>query len=365
MNILKEEIIKQKIDHLKPKMKTLKSITDVEFVSETIVVQVKADGEFSYIHYSRNGETYVLNRFGRKRWDFPALNELVIAMQDTDVESAEFLAELYAEENGKPLSLPQFIHYVKSHNSILINKVHIGIWDLLSVNNQPLTTLRHERYKLVQSWLENLQLVKRNPLVHVLPYITPKSKAEIEQFWNEMVVQKGWEGLVIRIGNNEIFKVKPRLEADFCVVAINKTSSYGKPNLYREKQVTSIKLALMKPDGKFVVVGDCASGIDVQLRKALWQLVENFKVAEDEKCVWIKPFLIATVEYTDLYPNKNRVYSYTEQNGYVYTEEINLARLRHPRLLNFRKDKRVCPNDLRLEQLPVNRRLQNEVYGKT
>lgn len=341
-----------KIDYLKPKMKVLKTISEVEFTPEVTVVQVKADGEFSYIKYQRKGETYIQNRFGHKRWDFPALNELIIAMQGTSVESAEFLAELYAEEN-KPLPLPQFIHYVKSHNPALINKVHIGIWDLITVNNKPLTNLRSERYKLVESWLENLQLIKRKPLVKVLPYITPKSKTEIEQFWNEMVVQKGWEGLVIRIGNSEIYKVKPRLEADFCVVAINKTSSYGKPNLFKEKQVTSIKLALMKSDSKFVIVGDCASGIDMQLRKALWQLVENFKVVEDEKCVWIKPFLIVNVEYTDTYPSKNKVYSYTEQNGYRYVEDMNFIRLRHPRLIQFRKDKRVTFQDLSLQQIPT------------
>ncbi len=107
-------------------------------------------------------------------------------------------------------------------------------------------------------------------------------------------------------------------------------------------------------------IGDVASGIDLQLRKALYQLLD-FKIAEDENKIWIKPFLIANVEYTELFPSENKVYAYTPQ-GYIFKREMKLARLRHPRLIRFRPDKQPTPQDVGLNQIPENALLKGVNY---
>ena len=107
-------------------------------------------------------------------------------------------------------------------------------------------------------------------------------------------------------------------------------------------------------------IGDVASGIDLQLRKALYQLLD-FKIAEDENKIWIKPLLIANVEYTELFPSENKVYRYTPQ-GYIETAKTNLVRLRHPRLLRFRPDKQPTPQDVGLNQIPENTLLRGKNY---
>jgi ATP-dependent DNA ligase len=108
----------------------------------------------------------------------------------------------------------------------------------------------------------------------------------------------------------------------------------------------------MNAEGNFVEIGDCAYGIDWELRTRLWELMD-YKTGEDDQAVWVKPMVVCTVQYTDLFKGRNKVYSYDEKQGYQHIGTTELARLRSPRLMDFRSDKRVTPEDLRVEQLPL------------
>jgi len=335
---MQEKIVDIKIDHLKPKMKTLPSFKALKIVPGETILQCKVDGEFTLLTFTKEG-SFTVNRWSKARTDFPALNEFHEAMQKAGLEKAELLCELYAKEGDMPLKLPDFIHYIKSGDPELLKKVHIGVFDLVSINGQPVQQSYAWKVDEVSGWLENCKLC------HVLPHTKPTTVQEVENFWAEWVEKRGYEGLVARI-NDEIYKVKPISEVDAVIIAINKRE------LFWSKQVTSIRLALMDDQGRFVEIGDCASGITVDLRSSLWKLMD-FKVGEDDKCVWVKPMVICTVEYTDVFKGKNKVFSFDEKNGYTHVGYTELVRLRHPRLAGFRPDKRVTPQDLRVEQIPM------------
>jgi len=218
-------------------------------------------------------------------------------------------------------------------------KIHIGVFDLLTVNGKPVRQNYAWKLEEVGVWLENCKLC------HVLPYIKPTAIQDIERFWIQRVEKEGYEGLVAR-SNNELYKIKPVSEVDAVIIAINKRE------LFHSSQVTSIKIALMNAEGNFVEIGDCASGIDWELRTRLWELMD-YKTGEDDQAVWVKPKVVCTVQYTDLFKGRNMVYSYDEKQGYQHIGTTELARLRSPRLMDFRSDKRVTPEDLRVEQLPL------------
>jgi len=332
-----------KIDHLKPNMKFLKDIQEIQLTPQT-VIQLKVDGEFNLLVYDRNDETFTINKWGRKRKDFPALNELINALNQTPIQKAEFLCELYAKTGDKPLKLPDFIHLVKSDNPEDHLKIHIGIWDWIKTDGHEVNQPYEWKYQELQ------EIFKNCTHVNVLPFFKPNNHAEIQTLWKIYVEGQSYEGFVIR-NNHEIFKLKPHGDIDVVVIAINKQSSYGKKNLFSQQMVTSLHVALMNDKGEFIEIGDFASGIDAQLRKALWKLME-YKIAEDDKHVWIKPFLIAQIEYTDLFPSKNKVYKLTSE-GYKKIGETNLIRLRHPRLIRFRPDKNPVPNDISIRQIPT------------
>jgi len=335
----KAVFVDEKIDHLKPNMKLVKDFREIP-LSNSTVAQVKVDGEFNLLRF-KNGCAYTINRWGRKRMDLPALREVEGALGEL-VKEAELLIELYAID-GKPLKLPQFLHYIKSGDPNLLTKVHIGVWDILSINGNTIKNNYLWKYDEASMWFSNCSMVR------VLPYIKVEKHADIQRFWNKYVAELGYEGLVFRT-NGEIYKMKPKGEIDAVIVAINKKNSYGKATLFKDGLVTSLHLAVMDDDGRFIEIGDCASGINNQLRTALWKLME-FKVSEDENKVWIKPFVVCTIEYTDIFESENTIYMH-DGKSYIEQGKTKLIRLRHPRLIKFRADKKATPNDIGLNQIP-------------
>jgi len=333
---MQESKVDNRIDHLKPIMKTLRSLKTLRIISGRTVVSAKVDGEFTLVTFEE-GQSFTLNRWGHQRSNFAALNEFTEAMKRNNLKKVEALCELYAMEDGKPLKLPQFLHYIKSRDLSLIEKVHLGLWDLLSVDGRKIVENYAWRLEEASKWLNGCKLAQ------VLPYIIPKTLEEAEEFWKRFVEEQHYEGIVAR-SNNEIFKLKPVKEVDAVIIGINKVS-----DLFAQKQVTSIKVALMEEDGTFVELCDCGSGIDVPLRSALWKLME-YKVAEDSKCVFIKPMFVCQIEYTDTFQSVNSKLRF-DGNNYHSVGTREFVGLKSPRLMRFRDDKEVSPKNLRLEQI--------------
>ncbi|NVM57967.1 MAG: hypothetical protein HWN51_07605, partial [Desulfobacterales bacterium] len=244
--------------------------------------------------------------------------------------------ELYAvEEDGTPAKLPTFIHVAKGRGTDH-TRIRIGVWDLLRVNGEPVETGFGRRMDEVSEWLKGCEYCR------ALPYIEPENTSEIREFWKRLVEEGGYEGVVARVGG-EIYKVKPSRDVDAVIIGLNKRE------LFKAEQITSLKLALMDEDGSFVVLGDVASGIDHDLREFLWRLMD-YRVDEDDECVYIKPLIIATVEYTETFDSVSEILRF-EDGQYLKEGETAFYSLRHPRLIGFRSDKTVNPRDLRLSQI--------------
>jgi len=342
---MKETVSEEKIDDLKPNMATLEKLDLLEVTPNQTIVTAKLDGEFTLLVYDRNGESYTLNKWGRRRTDFPALNQLVEALKQTQLNHVRFLCELYAVEDNKPAKLPQFIRAIKGDRDF--DKIHIGIWDLLSIDGKDVTAQPFDwKLQEVEGWLKNCTHVA------VVPFILPRTLQDVKDFWNEYVKDKGYEGLVIRNGK-QVSKIKPTLEVDAIIIGLNKKTSYGKNlDLFEQAQITSIKLALMQPDGTFLELSDCASGITADLRTVLWKLME-FKVSEDDKTVFIKPMVVCTIQYSDTFPRRREILKFDGEYKFRgYTQFISL---REPRLIRFRPDKNANPNDVGVGQIPENK----------
>jgi len=340
---MEEAVTDQKIDHLKPKMVTFESLELLEVIPDETVVTAKLDGELSLVVYDRSGESYTLNKWGRKRRDYPALNQLIETLNKTAVTHVRFLAELYAKEEGKPLKLPQFISYAKGPEQDL-SKVHLGIFDLLMLERNPVSASFKWKMEEVATWLKGCSLVS------VVPFILPRTLQDVKDFWNTHVEGQGYEGLVIR-NSNQTYKIKPTLEVDAVIIGLNKKTSYGKElDLFQKGQITSIKLALMQGDGTFIELSDCASGITAELRTLLWQLME-YKVSEDDRTVYVTPLAICTIQYTDTFHKRKPILKF-DGKEYRWFAWKKFVSLRHPRLIRFRPDKDVNPKDLRLTQIP-------------
>jgi hypothetical protein len=333
----------------KPKMKALDSIDELPIDSETITM-AKADGEFNLLIYDRDGETFTINRWGRKLSNFPALNELELVLSKTDgMRKAQLLVELYAMENGRPLMLPKYIHYLKGHVSGGLEKIFIGIWDVLRINGVEIKEPFTWKLEEVGSWVKDCRWV------HVLPWRRTSTPAEVKHCWEYLVEEIGYEGLVVR-NRRDIYKIKPLLEMDVVIIGINKRE------LLKKGKVTSLKLGLLRDDMLFVEVGDVASGINHDLRDALGRLME-YQVGEDRDTIYVKPMVVCTIQFNDIYEETdNRIYKFgacdkaeIEAHGQPIFEEKGkqkLIKLRHPKLAGFRSDKIVSLHDVGLNQIP-------------
>lgn len=320
----------------KPVMKTLANVTDLAVDNQTVVM-AKADGEFSLIIYNREGESFSINRYGRKTTNFPALNELIFALSKSEVRTAKLLVEMYAMENGVPLMLPKYIHFLKGHVAGTLEKIFIGVWDIYSINGRKINESHKWKLEEAQTWVEGCRWV------HVLPWSEPRTIAALKRVWHEFVEEMGYEGLVCRTRSG-IFKIKPLIDMDAVIIGINKRE------LLRDQLVTSLKLGLLNKNGSIVEIGDVASGITFPLRQALWKLMD-WKVGEDNDTIFVKPRVICKLQFNDIYPEtNNRVFKF--DGGFEETGKQTLIRLRHPRLLGFRDDKTVCLEDIGLNQVP-------------
>jgi ATP-dependent DNA ligase len=216
----------------------------------------------------------------------------------------------------------------------------LGVFDLVSVNGKVANQSYLWRLQELETWLQG------GKLVHVLPYIQPKSYQEIFNFWKYWVEDRGFEGLFARDDRQDLYKLKPFLTIDCVVIGLNKRGSW------KEKEVTSLKLALIDSDGAFIEIGDVASGIDRQLRASLYDRLMPLAKREHEGWVQIPPFIVAEVEATELFRcEKPR---YLLKAGVLELDGSKRAySLRHPRLIRFRSDKKATVEDAGYErQLP-------------
>jgi hypothetical protein len=346
MNVAKDSTID--VLSYKPKMKALESIDELPLDSETISM-AKADGEFNLLIYDRDGETFTINRWSRKLSNFPALNELELALSKSEIRKAQLLVELYAMENGRPLMLPKYIHYLKGHVSGGLEKIFIGIWDVLRINGLEIKEPFAWKLEEADSWVKDCRWV------HVLPWRRTNTPTEVKHSWHYLVKEIGYEGLVIRT-SKDIFKIKPLLEMDAVIIGINKRK------LLEQGKVTSLKLGLLRGDMLFVEVGDVASGINHALREALWNLMQ-YRVGEDNDTIYVKPMVVCTIQFNDIYEQTgNHIYKFgacdkaeIEAHGHPIFEERGkqkLIKLRHPKLAGFRSDKIVSLHDVGLNQIP-------------
>jgi len=315
-------------------------ITDLKAIPlKDTVVTVKCDGEFQVIDYE-NGQATMFNQWGRTRTDLPCLTEFREKLQQQEaIKSIRLLAECYAVDGEKMLRLPDLLSILKSANCK--QPLRLAVFDFDRLNGRTV----NETYKWKLGELANwLGIVTPESKAYVVPHIFPRTPQDIEAFWNEYVVKKGYEGLFTR-SNSDFLKVKPRLEADAAIIGINKDHES-----FNQQQARSLKLALRDEHGGYVILGDVGSGITHELGKKLWALTQ-LKVSEDQKVLWLKPHAIATIVFEALYEKEQARLIF--ENGELYDTglKVPFVSMRHPRLERFRPDKKPTWEDIPISQV--------------
>lgn len=273
---------------------------------------------------------FTVNRFGRKTEDLPALKEMhTLFLMDTSLPSFDTLAEMYGvDENGKPVSLPNFIHMLKGSDVSLQNRIHLGLFDFI-------TAIRDSHVKLAM-----LEKIFNGKLCHVLPWIIPTNYAMLEGYYEDKI-REGWEGLVIRV-NGDTYKAKPNRDVDAVIIGINKNTKGFEKGLAK-----SVKVALLQDDGHFVELGDATVPSEDEARELF--ALTRVKVRETDAVVFVRPLVVVTISYISLFPDTvNQVYA---GESLLNIGTTMLVRMKSPRVVGYRKDKKVCAQDVGLNQI--------------
>lgn len=347
----------EEVMRLKPNMVLVPSPVSKEWVGSRIkfagetTAQAKADGEFDVLYYNKHGETFTKNKYGRVETPktVPAIADFVKVMKKQQIKKAVFLVEMHVFQN-KPLRVCDFIHYLKGHDLALRHFIRLGFFRMVSVEGKNIHESASWQFEEMQS------LLGKQKRLLVLPWTQVKTKESIEKVWKSFVKKMSYEGLVIRNAAGEIIKMKPELELDAVIVALNKNDGYSK------KRGTSLRLALMIDKDTFVEIGDVASGITHDLRRELWKFKEEFGIVETKDKFYVEPVAVVNVMFTNFWQKDMPSWTYDGK------EQVDLGNrksitMQNPVLIQFRTDKTACVKDVGLRQIPRGR-YENEDYGE-
>jgi len=293
--------------------------------------------QFSLVAYDERHGAVIINDWGKMRKSYPALEDLERSCRVREYRSLKVLAEPHLVIEGKMRKLPEFLHAMKSHDDQLLKEIRLGVWDLVELNG----------VKPTQSYAWRLQecsnVLNGTDRVYVLPHLVSPTSEQLRSFWEEFVIEKRYEGLVITDRGEQRYRLKPVRNIEAVIVGLNKKAKL------LEGEATSVRIALMDGEGDFVEVGDLGTATDREMSRTLYKLMKHM-AQEEAKTFYVRPIVVVELEFTATY---EAVQAKLRWNGerYVRVGAVNFFSLREPRLTRFRSDKRPIPADVPIEQL--------------
>ena len=180
---------------------------------------------------------------------------------------------------------------------------------------------------------------------------------KVVALWNEWVEGGKGEGLVLRTGDNLVFKAKPSITLD--AVIIGYTDSSDDPD-----GVGALLLAMMREDGQFQIAGSCGNmptEVRQQFKKALAgkEVPSNYRYANSKGALYrfVKPETVIEFKVTDVQGEDSsgepilRMVLEHGDKGWTVVRELPGASILHPVFVRIRDDKGVNKTDIRVAQV--------------
>lgn len=212
---------------------------------------------------------------------------------------------------------------------------------------------------------------------------------KVSELFDAWVSSGQGEGLVIRAGEDAVFKAKPTINLDGVIIGYTE-SSEGK------HKVGSLLLALMRENGQFQLIGSCGN-MPTEVREQFMGDLSADHVASDYRHAnsrgalyhFVQPRTVIEIKLTDIQaedstgnPIERMVLEYGD-DGWRRVRPMAGASILHPVFVRIRDDKEVNPTDVRVGQvlerclvqnldrqaekivLPPSEIVRREVYVKT
>jgi len=315
-------------------------------------VTKKLDGAMQIVFY-RNGEAVAVSSNGNERTGLPCLKEFAQLAQQAGVNSLTVAAELYAtlSETGR-----ERVHDVATAmaDEQLHDKLHLAPFDLLDIDGEPFAP---EHYK---DTIAKLNTMLDGTLVKPVESKAAASKHEVEDIYQQWVVNGGAEGLVVHSEQPIVYKVKPRHTIDAVIIGFT-VGENDECNAVRD-----ILVAVMREDGLLQQFGATGGGFsDAQKREFYDKLsamaTPSDYVETDSRNVafqMVRPVVVVELSLLDAVsensagePKVNKLLSYDPEKGYLAEGPTNGVAVHSMVFVQERPDKGCNPTDIRIAQL--------------
>jgi len=313
-----------------------------EAKGKKLISEQKIDGQSSILDYKEGHEPKLGSLSGVITWELPLLDEIEKIFRSKNITQANIVGELAGYDDGKIIPFNKTESLIKNKNADK-TKIHWFPYQILELNGKKYNN-NFETY--MKSWPEVLKIFKGSKYVHPVKYEKGGPEA-IDKTWKEFVEKEKNEGIVVRMSDNKIYKVKPVFTYDLVIVAVGDKKKKNWP----KGMIGTTLMAFMDNNGVFRTAGEIGTGWTESIRAYLYEWSQKNKVEEDDTYVWVRPKKICEVQWER--SNIKDMPSYRYSHGkYEPVGKLQSGTIVKPRFIRWRTDKSVNKNDLRLTQVP-------------
>ncbi|MGH1347916.1 MAG: hypothetical protein ACRBN8_40550 [Nannocystales bacterium] len=318
------------------------------------LVSPKVDGE-QWCMVFEDGDVFLANPAGRVlSGNIPVLEEARKALPQTRGTTV-IAGELFAARKEGRSRHGDLASALSGEAKAQVERVAFMAFDLVwggdSDAMMPLTSYK-ERFDVVQRLLgggKRLRAVKSEGC---------DTKAEVSELFETWAAGGKAEGLVVRTPSQHTYKVKPSVTID--AVVIGYTERTEDPT-----QLSSLLLALIRPDGTYQVIGHCGNLGSEDHRRTLGEAVRplsctsNYSEANTRGALFqtVRPSVVVEIRISDVQGDTSagdpvqRMVLVHDDDAWQARRRMPGVSILHPRLVRVRDDKEAVVGDVPVRQV--------------
>ncbi len=311
------------------------------------ILSEKVDGETWFLRVE-SGEAALLSPSGKVIVGVSLLDEAKKLVGDKSILAA---GELYAKvEQGRP-RVHDLHAALGGWAKAEVERLRFASFDLLRDGSDDAQQLpfakRVERLR---------ELFAKCERIHPARFETAIDSADIIAAYDRVVTKGGAEGIVIRLADGRIFKVKPEIAIDAAVVGYCEGG---------EHRVSELLLTLID-ENRFHLIGRVRTGFSKKERRGLFDSLSqsacesSFRLAGEHGVLhrWVKPTMVVEVKCNDLLthrannePIRRMMMEYSESEGWTPLRPAPSISMINAVFVRVRDDKSVNDQDVRFSQV--------------
>ncbi|WP_348653173.1 hypothetical protein, partial [uncultured Sulfurimonas sp.] len=283
----------------------------------------------------------LINSGGNIKTKLPILDEVTTMLKSKNITSLKATVELHTTNSDRCR-----VFDVMSALSSDMDALSVSAFDLLELDGQEYIENDYTKVLVKLDELFDGKIVSQKTL----------AKQELQEYFDDIVVSKSQEGLVVRSTEFPItYKLKPLHTLDMAVIGYTK----------EDEKVRELLLSVMDENNNFIQVGIVGNGLDEMLKTSLYEKlskshIDSSYLEVDKRKVafhMVKPEVVMEVSVNELLTENSKgtikkpFISYDETDGYSLSSIVPSVSLIHPVIKRVRDDKSVNNHDVRLSQI--------------